>query len=385
VFNLATVGSFVVGQTGQTIGQASAVVPVGSIEQTPDIYYLVFDRYAGSPTLESLYEYHNEPFLAALEERGFGVARDAWANYGGTALSLVSSLSMDHLDGAGLRGADSGGPATYGPIHAALRGHLAVPETLKGVGYEYVQIGNWWEPGTSNVDADDVLVYRHESEFATALLETTALTLVAGLGPPTGDPEVLQIGSANRAHTLFEFAEVEAAADRAGPTLVFAHFLVPHPPYVFNADGSAPSASQALARTTREAYLAQLAWTNARILDLVDRLLDGPGARPVVILQADEGPYPPRYEANQDGFRWLEASADEVQEKFGILNALYLPGLDPSGLGGLGFEERSSPVNTFRFVFNAYFGTDLPLRADQTFLSPDKAHLYDFTLYSRPD
>jgi hypothetical protein len=379
-FNLASVGSYVVSQAGQNIGQDPAAMSIPAVDRKPDIYYLVFDRYAGGETLDQLYGFDNSDFLSELEQRGFAVAREAWANYGGTALSLVSSLSLDYIDSSVMGQTE---PATYGPIHAALRGHLTVPDTLTDIGYEYIHIGNWWEPGTTNVDADQVLVYRRESEFATALLETTALTLVAGLGPPTGDPEVLQIGSANRAHTLFEFEQVESAASRSGPTFVFAHFLVPHPPYVFNADGSAPNAEQAAARAPREAYLEQLRWTNTRILDLLDVLLDAhAGEEPIIVLQADEGPYPPRYEANQDGFPWLEATAAEVQEKFAILNALFLPGGDPEEMG---FSDRTSPVNTFRLVFNAYFGTDMPLLEDRTYLSPVKSQLYEFTLYPRPD
>lgn len=380
VFNLASVGSYLMSQAGTSIGQDRAAMSIQAVDRRPDIYYLVFDRYAGGETLDELYGFDNSDFLGELEQRGFVIARDAWANYGGTALSLVSSLSMNYIDGAVF---GQTRPATYGPVHAALRGHLTVPDTLTEIGYEYVHIGNWWEPGTTNIDADQVLIYRRESEFAAALLETTALTVVASLGPPSGDPEVLPIGSANRAHTLYEFEQVEAAATRSGPTFVFAHFLVPHPPYVFNADGSAPNAEQTAARSPHEAYLAQLQWTNTRILELVDVLLDAPaGEEPIVIVQADEGPYPPRYQANQDGFQWLEATRAEVQEKFAILNAMYLPGVQPDEMG---FRDRTSPVNAFRLVFNAYFGTDLPILEDRTYLSPDKGRLYEFTTYPRPD
>jgi hypothetical protein len=267
-----------------------------------------------------------------------------------------------------------------------LRGHLAVPETLSHLGYEYVHIGNWWEPGTTNVDADVVLVYRRESEFATALVETTPLTLVAGAGPPSGSGESREIGRANRDHTQFEFEQVEAAASRSGPTYVFAHFLVPHPPYVFNADGSAPTAEEAAARLPRDSYVEQLRWTNERILALLDILLEAPpGEQPVIVLQADEGPYPARYEANQDGFAWLEATPAEVQEKFGILNALRLPGLDSTELTERGFHDRSSPVNTFRLIFSEYFDADLPPLEDRSYVSPDKGRLYEFSIYQRGD
>jgi hypothetical protein len=378
VYNLVGIGAFLVGQIGTTIGQAPTEVPLGEVNRRPDIYYLVFDRYANEQTLREIYDFDNTAFLTELEARGFTVAPDSWANYGGTALSVVSSLSLEYLDSAELKTAN---PSTYGPIHAALRGHLAVPSTLKGLGYEYVLIGNWWEPGTHNVDADRVVLLRQESEFATALLETTALSLLNLVRNQSDDPEVLEQPNANRAHTLFEFEQVAVSAELAGPTFVFAHFMVPHPPYVFNADGSQPAPELVAERGERASYLEQLRWTNTRLLELLDQLLAGPpDTDPVIILQADEGPYPPRYQANQDGFQWSEARPEEVQEKFGILNAYYLPGEDPALFG---VHDRISPVNAFRIVFNAYFGADLPLLPDQTYLSPDKGHLYDFILYPR--
>jgi hypothetical protein len=42
-------------------------------------------------------------------------------------------------------------------------------------------------------------------------------------------------------------------------------------------------------------------------------------------------------------------------------------------------------VNSFRIVFNAYFGAQLPLLPDRTYLSPDQGHLYEFSLYPRPE
>ena len=103
----------------------------------------------------------------------------------------------------------------------------------------------------------------------------------------------------------------------------------------------------------------------------------GPGEPdPIIILQADEGPWPRT--RSQKNFQWLEASPEEIQQKFGILNAVRLPGVDPSAFG---FNDRTSPVNEFRIVFNAYFDADLPLLPDVTYLSPDYDNMYDFVEY----
>jgi hypothetical protein len=57
----------------------------------------------------------------------------------------------------------------------------------------------------------------------------------------------------------------------------------------------------------------------------------------------------------------------------GILNAYYLPGTGQAGL-----YPSITPVNSFRVVFNAYFGTDLPILPDRSYIFTNQLHLYDF-------
>ena len=76
----------------------------------------------------------------------------------------------------------------------------------------------------------------------------------------------------------------------------------------------------------------------------------------------------------------IQATAAQIQRKYGILNALRLPGVDPADAG---FNDRSSPVNTFRYVMDAYFSADLPPLSDVSYLSPDYARLCDFVEVER--
>ncbi|HEY7847640.1 MAG TPA: hypothetical protein VIC83_05560 [Candidatus Limnocylindria bacterium] len=351
----------------------------------PDIYYIILDRYANADTLSQIYQFDNEPFLRELEERGFTIARHAWANYFKTALSLYSSLNMRHIDPEAL-GIDMSRPSGFREIQAALRDHLAVPTALKSIGYDYVHLGGWWEPTASNTDADVSLRYQGSTEFVSAVWATTMLSLIwppvyGGTGP---DGETMPFGELARDAAMYTFDALEDAAGRPGPTFVFAHVLLPHPPYIFNADGSPVDRNTANHRPERINYIEQLQWTNRRVLQAIDRLTahapDEPD--PIVIVQADEGPFPPAFSRNEGGFQWLDASPREIQQKFGILNAVRLPGVDPASFG---FNDESSPVNQFRIVFNAYFGTDLPLLPDETYLSPSYARMWDFERYPHPD
>ena len=63
-----------------------------------DVYYLVFDRYAGAETLSNLYGFDNSGLYKWLSDHGFEVTKDALANYPQTPHSLASSLNMSYRD-----------------------------------------------------------------------------------------------------------------------------------------------------------------------------------------------------------------------------------------------------------------------------------------------
>jgi hypothetical protein len=346
----------------------------------PDIYFLVMDRYAGANTLRTQYGYDNSPFLDALRARGMAVAEDAWANYLKTALSLSSTLSMDFLDGPALAAAARDGrevAATY----ALLQSHLPVPATLQSLGYEYVHVGSYWEPTGTNPYADRVIGSARGDQFSSALLSTTALSL---LSPPLEPGErTIEAWGTGKEFTLRQFEHVVETRNIDGPTFVFSHFLVPHPPYYFDADGSTPTEEERAQRSEEEEYVRQLEWTNGRILAMLDALLDVPDdQQPIIVLAADEGPFPAEFAADERDFDWTAASPSQIERKYGILNAMHLPGIDPADAG---FNDRSTPVNTFRYVMNAFFHADLAPLPDVSFLSPDYAHLYDFVQVERTD
>src|SRR5690606_37577348 len=107
--------------------------------QKPDIYYLIFDKYAGVNTLTNFYDYDNQPFLNQLRQREFFVAEDSHANYPKTTFSLSSTRNYDYLQN--LINAED--PAISDATTAApLLSNNRVAKTLKQLGYTYYHAGN---------------------------------------------------------------------------------------------------------------------------------------------------------------------------------------------------------------------------------------------------
>jgi len=244
---------------------------------------------------------------------------------------------------------------------------------LKAQGYRYYHLGSWFEATRTVAIADQNIVRGETSEFESVLGDTTILPAIESvLAADDSTPETTGTGESPfrervREGTRFQFRQLERIATAPGPKFVFAHFLLPHDPYVFRADGSARPEAEARAADEVELYEANLAFANARIREIVAYLLSGPESeRPIVIIEGDEGPLACR---NED---CVSNTPDYLKIRLGNLVAMYLPGVDVE------LPETFTSVNTFRTVFREYFDTDLPPLPDRSYTWPDDEHVYDF-------
>ena len=168
-------------------------------------------------------------------------------------------------------------------------------------------------------------------------------------------------------------AGTDGDRDRGRPeaTFTFVHVLVPHPPFVFDAEGNCRKTDEISKLAPRTLYVDQVAYANRLMTKVVTSLLAGSGQKPIIILQADEGPFPARYEKGDRS--WREATPDELDTKSGILNADHFPDADYSEL-----YPHVTPVNSFRLLFNKYFGAGYSLLPDRIKFFPDESNFYDF-------
>ena len=329
----------------------------------PDIYYMVFDRYGDEQTTRA-YGLDND-LDEYLESKGFYVAGRSRSNYIRTVLSLASSLNFDYLDDLA-RGREDA--SSFIPIYDRVA-HHRVGAFLRSQGYRYIHLGSWYWPTRENPHATRNITYDGAVPWPVLrLLESIVFDPVRRpLGRPWLDYRLQ--GWHNVRRQLEDVLRL--VRDEPGPKFVFFHVLVPHPPYVFDRDGSYVSEFVENSRTWEENYRNQVLAANAMIRRLVDGILRDSASPPVIIVQGDEGPYPPGTKSHL--FNWREASVDVLRRRSGILNAYHLPGVDTHRL-----YPTITPVNTFRVVFNAYFGTDLPLLPDRTLRHASEYRPYAF-------
>jgi hypothetical protein len=351
--------------------------PSGEGRTKRDVVYIVVEDIGSPATLQAHYGLTDGHAFDWLAELGFQVVERSATNYGKTIHMLASTFNMEYLDDvAGRVGVQS---SDYHPLFDLVDDN-SVARFLKGQGYRYVHIGSWWDPTEESSLADVNYGVSATSDFVAAFVDTTIVPEVVERLPRLGirlpNLEARGVG-AQHDGAIEGFRRLLDVADSPGPKFVFAHILIPHEPFVFNEDGTQVTPAQTRSRTPAQQFLQQALYTNHRLEEIARALLDRPEAeRPIVIIQTDEGPNPPRFVADEDTFDWRAATDEELQIKFGILNAFYLPGLPAAGAT---IEPGMTTVNTFRFVFDRYFGADLPLLPDRLYQYRDKSHPYDFT------
>lgn len=337
------------------------VAPDGELPGTQrDIYYIVLDRYGSDWTLQYQFGIEND-LTPWLVEHGFQVALGAHANYRATDVSLAATLNMRYLDDlTRVYGTET---ADRTPARDLVRSHAA-GRFLQAQGYRYIQLGSWFDATLRSDIADEVLVWHPDSEFDSVFRETTALPRI---DRALGISRSVSFRDKHRESALYQFETIAEVARQPGPKFVFAHILLPHPPYVFKADGSPLSESESATRSETELYANHLAVANRHLKQALATLLDGPEETdPIIIVQADEGPY------LRTDIDWSDKPAERLQVRFGILSAFFLP-----GAAGVVIPQDITSVNTFRLLFSTYLGADLAPLPDRHFTWPED-RAYDF-------
>lgn len=339
----------------------------------PDIYYIIFDAYPSSSTLKKIYKYDNSELTDSLTKKGFYVASKSLSNYAHTHFSLPSSLNMKYIN---YLADDLGKTSRDTSVPKAMIEDNKVVHSLKSLGYKFIQIGFEYSPTSHNKYADINVMADEPSikiagisyrlnEYSTTFLQTTILS-----------PLIKQfIDDDRKAQRLNALRKVSEVVYIHGPKFVFAHLTISHPPPLFDADGNTVPKSKLEkigdAYSDQENNLEQLIFVGKKMAEMAENIISKSESSPIIIFQADHGPtsllgHPHHWK------RPFEKNMLGVKERMSILNVYYLP----NGGDELLYDSIS-PVNTFRLIFNRYFGATYELLPDKSYYS-DHINPYEF-------
>lgn len=328
------------GDKGSGERAAAASQQENQPDELPDIYYVILDGYGRQDKLLEYFDFDNSAFTDWLRGHGFFVSENSRSNFYWTYLSLASSLNLEYITYLSERlGRDSRNRTI--PYRMIKYNKLA--EMLRGLGYRHYHVQSTWGATMHNPAADQNIACSgatFNNEFYRTAVEVSILSAF---------PHAVSFDLA-QCH-LQNFENLAAVASEPGPKFVFAHFIPPHHPYLFDKDGhvlrnatvSNQFEFQKLLWGDREAYVQQIQFVNGKVEEVVGRILSSSDQPPVIVLQSDHGPT--ILDESQE-------STDEV--RLSNFTAVYLP--DSAKI----FPDEITPVNIFRIILQHYFGFELP-------------------------
>jgi hypothetical protein len=332
----------------------------------PDIYYIILDGYSRPDVMLDEYKHDAGEFVSTLEREGFYVAGQSRCNYCMTAPSLASSFNMRHLTDLPARLGK--GYRNYGPLVHILQENQLVA-ALRAAGYSYFHLG----PGEFPDDCSFGAKYTNQTVWSADFVVEVTNASPLSLLPAVQD----WLQAVKREQRLGVFADLNRLADWPGPKFVFAHLLVPHPPYLFRADG-APTKDKApfytkTAWLDRPAYVEQSSFLERRLIPAIRDILKRSPRPPVIVLQSDHGG-----SLVSDELINGAPNPEMLKGRMPILYAVFLPDRDYSK-----FYDSITPVNTFRVLCNQLFGCHYSLLPDQSYFSTF-SDPFAFTLIPAP-
>ncbi|HET9431186.1 MAG TPA: hypothetical protein VFO70_08415, partial [Chitinophagaceae bacterium] len=336
----------------------SLAAPSNSMGQPPGIYYIVPDSYPSSDFQKKVLGIKNNEFDSLLFARGFYIVEQPKSNYNNTPFSIASTFQMDYH--SWLHQVETTKPYHYNRAILKVK-ESPVISRLMDLGYSLNNLSIFDLPGQPSIQKENFLsVNPSQIIYYNMLWNCLERDLGAHLFPAAAERLINQQKKQKRllwgAFRDYNQAVLDSLASKpetnnsAGPQFTYAHLEMPHAPYFFDSSGKAYPDDLVYGPDmlrNKNRFSNYTAYTNSKLTAVVDSILLYSKGRDIIIIQSDHG-------INSFDKR-------RKNDVFSNYTAIYFPDRDYKEL-----YPAMSNVNTFRIIFNKYFGQQLPLLKDST-------------------
>ena len=322
-------------------GDGSDIINKTFGENKPDVYFFVFDEYAGFENIKRYYNYDNQEFADFLEEKGFNVSygtRNTESIWTSTIVPNFLNLSYVASDDI------------YSIDNMARTENAYLYQLFANNGYQINMVNHL----NTFKDTDcNVLNYKKAEgdNLSTFVLRNGIWdeidAFVAWCSEKIGRQPWDYYTNLKEVLDIME--HVSDYTSRTKPTFTFAYAECPHDYFVFDADGNRIPEEDCNNWQNKDVYLKQYQYITKRIETIVTNIMEkDPDA--VIILMSDHGARYPHMLVEKYGAEPYDASV-ETPYMQNALNCVYYKGekMDIEGMTG---------INTLRTVLNTVFGTD---------------------------
>ena len=226
-----------------------------------------------------------------------------------------------------------------------------VMEEFKLMGYRIVHFSTGWPGDDVSLLADQTYNSTSLDEFRKVSIKTSFLRFFLSSA----------VGNSYRQRFYFNCEKLNDFPRQKRPAFVYAHYVMPHPPFVFDREGQMPPPHLFPKRPVGSRdwyppsrYVDQLSYITRHIEGVITNILAKSHQPPIIILQSDHGP-------GCDGIS-AHPTHQMLMERTGILNAYFVPASFRREL-----YPTISPVNTFRLLLDTCFARHWRMAPNKTF------------------
>ena len=337
---------------------------VSESDSLPNVYYIILDGYPRNDVLKKHLDFDNSEFIDFLKQREFYVAENSYSNYSLSSTSIPATMNMNYINFlTDELGEDS---RSYDPLLGKDFGLYAdnqVIKNFKSMGYKVAKIGSVPMYLHEIPLADLSLCYKSIHLMDNRLFDTVARTSMIGYFIERWSEDL------QRQIILCAFEELpKISSYYEEPVFVWSHIMLPHFPLIFGANGEPITPGESLlvmnnphvfegtdsSWNIKQQFLQQLQFANKKSMELVDKILENE-KQSIIIIQSDHGS---AFDVNLH-----DPTDDDVHQRLSNINAIYFPDEKPREI----LMNDQTNVNTFRIVFNSYFGSDYDILEDKIY------------------
>jgi len=325
----------------------------------PDIYFLVFDALPSTTAMQQTWDFNNYALDSFLHKENFYVAANSKSNYNLTVLSVSSTLNMDYTPPVDLYQDET---KMYFKASASLHNN-SLTRYLKETGYDIKQ----FQP-VSFVNKDwKGRLFFPDMLYMNYFYQTLPGRVYRDLGwnfsqlktnlIKKQDFSYYEKRNNNHRNDLLKttlLIKKSCAINKPKPEFVYAHYQLPHDPYIYDSTGNLKQAQKTITYKEEEqpaAFIEQVKFANKIIQQLVTHIKQTNRPNTVIIIEGDHG------------FRNIYGKKGYmIYDNF---SSFYFPDRNYKYL-----YPTISPVNSFRVVLNNFFEAKLPLLKDSSIFIP---------------
>ncbi len=320
------------------------------VQEKPNLYFLLFDEYAGYSSLNDSFNFKNDIFYEQLRKDSFEQL-PIHSNYSITQFSIASIFSMNYIEGL-----KDSSTVSWQQTQQRMREikYAEVFDVFKNMDYD-VKTFSLFEVGENKAAGANQYLLGHKRVLTNKMLHNVLLKdigwkLAVGKNASTWMQKIL-LDDMPVYNKKIEAGLLSCISNKQKLQFVYAHFLMPHFPFLFDSNGvSKPLASQFEAEPwfNKTAYISYLKYCNKKIIEY-EQAITKKDSSAIIILMSDHG------------FRDLRVNLKpSAFNNFCAIKKLQHP-LKP-------LSSEMSNVNFFKFLFNQYYNQQIKYGKDSTIL-----------------